>query len=117
MVGSTKGQKRTPNTVGLDLLAEFARKNELAGEFDVSPRTIERWVRLGIIPPPLRLGGLSLHHIPTLKQHMKDRAVGRLSRKRTKSARRHAGHDGYVPAAGLCLSCARGGAQRAVGIA
>ena len=96
MVELTNGQKQTPNTVGLDLLAEYARKNELAREFDVSPRTIERWVRLRLIPPPIRLGRVSLHHIPTLKQHLTDRAVGRLSREHTKSARRHARHDGYV---------------------
>ena len=87
---STKGQKRTPNDRGFDILDEYALTNELAEEFKKSPRTIERWVRLRLIPPPIPLGRVSLHHIPTLKQHLKDRAVGRLSRKHTKSARRHA---------------------------
>ncbi len=96
MVELTNGQKRTPNTVALDLLAEYARTDELAREFDKSPRTIERWVRLRLIPPPIRLGSVSLHHIPTLKQHLTDRAVGRLSREHTKSAREHAVQDGYV---------------------
>ena len=91
MIKSTSGQKRIPNTPGLDLLADYARKDELARAFDRSDRTIERWVRDRLIPPPLRLGSLSLFHVPTLKQHLTDQVVGRLSRKHTKSARRHAG--------------------------
>ena len=42
LVEATDGQKRTPNTAGLDLLAEYARNNDLAQEFGVSPHMIER---------------------------------------------------------------------------
>ncbi len=85
MVESTNGQKRTPNTVGLDLLAEYARKNELAREFGVSPRTIERWVRRRLLPRPVRLGRTLLFHLPTVRRHLEnlsDVAAGRRRRQR-----------------------------------
>ena len=52
------------------LLAEFVRKEDLAREFGVSERTIERWVRQRLLPAPLRLGRTSFHHIPTVKNHL-----------------------------------------------
>ncbi len=52
------------------LLAEYARKKELAREFDVSERTIERWVRMRLLPAPVRIGRTSLFHVPTVKRHL-----------------------------------------------
>ncbi len=52
------------------LLDEFVRKKDLAREFDKSERTIERWVRLRLLPAPLRLGRTSLFHLPTVKNHL-----------------------------------------------
>jgi predicted DNA-binding transcriptional regulator AlpA len=52
------------------LLAEFATKQQLAAEFGVSARTIERWVRMRLIPAPVRLGRKSLFHQPTIRAHL-----------------------------------------------
>ncbi len=52
------------------LLAEFGRKEDLAREFRVSDRTIERWVRLRLLPAPIRLGRTSLYHLPTVKKYL-----------------------------------------------
>ena len=38
------------------LFGELATVAEIAEEFDVSPRTIQRWVRLRKLPPPVRIG-------------------------------------------------------------
>ena len=59
-----------------DLLSDYARKGDLAREFGVSERTIERWVRLRLLPRPVRLGRSRLFHIPTVKQHLVDQASG-----------------------------------------
>ena len=62
------------------LLAEYANKKEVADEFDVSERTIERWVRLRLLPAPVRLGRTSLFHLPTIRRHLdslSEPAVGR----------------------------------------
>lgn len=58
-----------------DLLHEFASKNELADLFRVSPRTIERWVRLRTIPHPVRLGRRSLFHLPTIREALTNAAT------------------------------------------
>jgi hypothetical protein len=58
-----------------DLLADYASKQTIAGLFAVSERTVERWVRLRILPPPVRLGRTGLYHVPTLRQHLADRAL------------------------------------------
>ncbi len=55
---------------GSDLLSDYANTAELAQSFGVSTRTIDRWIRLRIIPPPVRLGRTALHHIPTIKKHL-----------------------------------------------
>ena len=72
--GKQNASSETPaggaNPATLDLLSEFARKGELAQQFGVSERTIERWVRLQILPPPVRLGRTSLHHVPTIQKHL-----------------------------------------------
>ena len=54
------------------LLQGYASKDQLADEFRVSPRTIERWVRLRLLPAPIRLGRKSLYHLPSIKRHMTD---------------------------------------------
>ena len=53
----------------IKLLADYASKEELAEDLDVSPRTIERWVRLRLLPEPVRLGRTRLFHIPTIRRH------------------------------------------------
>lgn len=52
------------------LLAEYLSKEELAQQFGVCTRTIERWVRLRLIPPPVRLGRTRLYHMPTIREHL-----------------------------------------------
>ena len=61
-------------------LAEFVRNKDLARDFDVSERTIERWVRLRLLPAPLRLGRTRLHHIPTVKKYLADQMEQRSRR-------------------------------------
>lgn len=62
------------------LLAEFVRKEDLARDFGVSERTIERWVRLQLLPAPLRLGRTSLYHLPTVKKYLADQMEQRSRR-------------------------------------
>ena len=56
------------------LLTDYLQKDQLAQQFGVSQRTIERWVRLRLLPAPLRLGRNSFHHLPSIKKHLTDRA-------------------------------------------
>jgi len=56
------------------LLTDYAETQLLAQQFGVSQRTIERWVRLRLLPAPLRLGRKSFHHLPSIKKHLADRA-------------------------------------------
>lgn len=63
-------QPRHRNSPDLEILAEYVRKFELAREFQVSERTIERWVRLRILPAPLKLGRTSLFHLPSVRKHL-----------------------------------------------
>jgi hypothetical protein len=56
------------------LLTDYAETQQLAQEFAVSRRTIERWVRRRLLPAPLRLGRKSLHHLPSIRKHLSDRA-------------------------------------------
>ncbi len=62
------------------LLADYVRKEDLAGEFGVSARTIERWVRLRLLPAPIRLGRTRLHHLPTVKKYLADQMEQRRQR-------------------------------------
>ncbi len=52
-------------------LEEFASKKDVADAFNVTSRTIERWVRLRIFPSPIKVGRQSLFHVPTIKKHLK----------------------------------------------
>ena len=62
------------------LLADFGTKSDLAAAFGVSLRTIERWTRLRIQQAPVRLGRVSLYHLPTIQAHLLRVASGRKSR-------------------------------------
>lgn len=55
-----------------DILTGFVSKERLAEEFGVSPRTIERWIRLRFLPPPVRLGRTTLYHVETVRMHLLD---------------------------------------------
>lgn len=58
------------------LLADFATKADLAAAFKVSSRTIERWVRMRVLPQPVRLGRTLLFHMPTVRDHLLRGAAG-----------------------------------------
>ena len=64
----------------LGLLAEFIGKEDLAHEFGVAGRTIERWVRLRLLPAPIRLGRTSLYHLPTVKKYLAEQMEQRSRR-------------------------------------
>ncbi len=64
------------------LLDEYAPKSDVASAFNVSDRTIERWVRLRLLPAPIKLGRTSLFHIPTIKKALANGGVGPRSRDR-----------------------------------
>lgn len=70
MSATIKGDIAVPERQGSALLSEYVRKNELAQQFGVSERTIERWVRLRLLPAPVRLGRTSLYHLPTIQEHL-----------------------------------------------
>ena len=63
-------------TESTGLLTDFATKKDLAREFNVSPRTIERWVRLRLLPRPIRLGRTTLFHLPTVRDSLAKNAAG-----------------------------------------
>jgi predicted DNA-binding transcriptional regulator AlpA len=75
------GNSETSDT---QLLADYLRKDDLAREFGVSARTIERWVRLRILPQPVRLGRTSLYHLPTVRQHLQDSLYAEKSKRHQK---------------------------------
>ncbi len=88
MAGKMEGRATASEDHKPSLLSDYARKDELAREFDVSERTIERWVRLRLLPPPIRLGRTALHHIPTLKQHLVDQTSDKIRWRSRKIRRR-----------------------------
>ncbi len=59
---------------GESLLTGFISKTEMAREFGVSERTVERWVRLRLLPRPLKMGRSILFHRQTLEAHLLARA-------------------------------------------
>jgi hypothetical protein len=63
-------------------LADYATRKTIAAEFDVSERTIDRWVSLRLLPAPLKLGHTSLFHLPTLRKHLAERCGPKGSRRR-----------------------------------
>lgn len=50
------------------LLTDFATKQEVAKKFGVTTRTVDRWVRQGQIPAPLKIGRQRLWHQPTVNK-------------------------------------------------
>ena len=72
----------TAKTGQTDLLADYATKKTIAAEFDVSERTIDRWVSLRLLPAPVKLGQTNIFHIPTLKKHLAERCGPKGSRRR-----------------------------------
>ncbi len=70
------------------LLAEFIWKKDLAHEFRVSERTIERWVRLRLLPAPLKLGRTSIFHVPTVKKDLVDQTSDKIRWRSRKIRRR-----------------------------
>jgi len=52
------------------ILSGFITKAEIAQELGVSERTVERWVRLRLLPQPLKMGRSSLFHREALKEHL-----------------------------------------------
>jgi predicted DNA-binding transcriptional regulator AlpA len=52
------------------LLDEFATKTQVAESFGVTERTIDRWVRLRVIPQPRKVGRQRLWHLPTLRKSL-----------------------------------------------
>ncbi len=63
------------------LLADYVSKADLANEFDVSIRTIERWIRLRLLPQPIRLGRTRRFHVPTLRKHLEAKSSERADRR------------------------------------
>ena len=53
-----------------ELLDDLITKSKLAESFGVSERTIERWVRMRQLPKPVRIGGKSLFHVPSVRKHL-----------------------------------------------
>jgi len=66
---------RVESTVS-DLLVEYMSKEQIAKVFEVSERTVERWVRLRLFPAPLRLGRKRLYHLPTIRRYLADQTGG-----------------------------------------
>ena len=75
-MSSVKSQDEVIRANGLEssaLLDDYVQKDDLARDFDVSPRTIERWVRLRLLPPPIKIGRTRLYHIPSIRKSLEDR--------------------------------------------
>ena len=79
MAGEIPSQKTASNAENSKLLGDYMRKDELAQEFEVSERTIERWVRLRLLPAPVKLGRSTLFHVPSLQTHLAKLGDGKAS--------------------------------------
>ena len=82
MSDATNGGPIAPNHKEPPLLRDYAGKDEIAREFGVSERTIERWVRLRLLPRPVKLGRTTLFHLPTVKKHLARQIEPKRSRRR-----------------------------------
>jgi predicted DNA-binding transcriptional regulator AlpA len=71
-----------------DFLKVFLSKQDVAAAFGVSVRTVERWVRLRQLPAPVRLGRVSLFHVPTLREFLASDAKRSLDRMAPNGRRR-----------------------------
>ncbi len=80
MAGTMESRATASEDHKSSLLSEYVRKDELAHEFGVSARTIERWVRLRLLPAPLKLGRTSLYHLPTVKKYLAEQMEQRSRR-------------------------------------
>jgi predicted DNA-binding transcriptional regulator AlpA len=67
--------EKVPSAEASKPLADFITKLELAEILQVSPRTIERWIRLRELPAPVRLGRTSFFHLPSIEVLLQGRAV------------------------------------------
>jgi hypothetical protein len=76
----SQDQGDRPDVTGVQgqLLPGYVSRRELAAEFDVSERTIDRWVAARLLPGPISLGRKILFHLPTLEKHLADRASPRV---------------------------------------
>lgn len=70
--GSTAAYGSAPASSAL--LEDYVSKDQIAREFGVSERTIDRWVQTRLLPPPVKLGRLRLFHVPTIKRRLAARA-------------------------------------------
>lgn len=78
-----------------DVIAPLTKK-DVARMANVSPRTIERWIRSGLIPPPRRLGYRRIYwHPQTIKRWLAEQ-LGIVD------VRRHGLH--AIPSGALCLT-------------
>ena len=57
------------------LFEQFATKQQVAELFGVTPRTIERWVRLRTIPQPRRVGRQRLFYLPEMRKALAKEAA------------------------------------------
>ena len=79
MAAEIPSQKTSLNAENSKLLGDYMREDELAREFEVCPRTIQRWVRLRLLPAPVKLGRSTLFHVPSLRIHLAKLGDGKAS--------------------------------------
>lgn len=49
---------------------DFATKEDLEEAFEVTPRTIERWTRLRVLPQPQKIGRQRVWSTDSLRDHL-----------------------------------------------
>jgi predicted site-specific integrase-resolvase len=59
----------------------FVRRRRLAERYDVTPRTIDRWVRDGRLPAPIYRGRTPLWDVDELDAHDRQATIERASSK------------------------------------
>ena len=62
------------------ILDEFLTTEELADEFDKTPRTIQRWRKLRIGPPATLVGSQPLYFIPDIRAWLASKKQSRTAR-------------------------------------
>ena len=74
------GETKTVTKPDKSVMAEFLTRDEMAEQFGVSVRTLDRWHRLGRGPPRISIGRKRLYRVGAYRDWIKENEVPNASK-------------------------------------